>query len=226
MFDEQGILITGPARSGLSEVAALIDGAGAFGGKVNPYYVNQGILHDIIKPLMLELGVDPKGQEPLPDIDRCHECSAKVGYEIATKIETILIAEGYKDGPWYYHGAKACLVWPIWHAAFPRAKIIFVRRELEAHLTALRTTHYMQHLNKTTWRLEKRTDDFWLQWIAEHELRLDEMQQCETLDIMTVWPDKAIAGDLSEMKAMIEWLGLDWNEKKIRKLVKQVRKMN
>jgi len=235
MFDEQGILISGPARSGLSEVAALIDGAGAFGGDVQHFisryhatYLNNYILQQITKPLMLDLGVDPKGQEPLPDIEKCHERSAELGYKMAMKVEATLIEQGYKDGSWYYSDAKICLAWPIWHAAFPKAKIIFVRREPGAHLKTLRATGYMQHLDKTTsdWRVHKRTDEFWLKWIAEHEKRLDEMLKCETLDMRVVWSDKSVADDFSEVQSVIEWLGLEWDEKKARKLVKQVRKMN
>lgn len=233
MFDEQGILITGPARSGLSIVAGLIDNGGAFGGDVQCYisryhatYLNDRILNQIVKPLLVELGVDPKGQEPLPDINKCHESSAELGHKMAVKLEDILIDQGYKDGSWYYQDGKICLAWPIWHVAFPKAKIVFVQRELEGHLETLRTTSYMQHLDKTTWRFQKRSNEFWLKWIAEHKLRLDELSKCDTLDMKVVWPDKAIAGDFSEMQAMIEWLELEWNEKKARKLAKEARKMN
>lgn len=226
-FEDNGILITGPARSGLSETAALIDGAGAFGGDVQRYisryhatYLNSSILYQIARPLMLELGVDKKGQEPLPDIEICHGRASELGHGIAEKIETILTDQRYRDGPWYCHGAKICLVWPIWHAAFPKAKIIFVSRELDAHLKALRKTSYMQRCDTATGVLRKRTDEFWLKWIAEHDHRRNEMRECETLDMKVVWPDKAIAGDYSELQEMIKWLGLKWNEKKARKLWK------
>ena len=49
--------------------------------------------------------------------------------DLDSKIAEIFFYSNYKGGSWYYKGAKMCLIWPIWHKAFPEAEWIIVRRD-------------------------------------------------------------------------------------------------
>ena len=111
------ILITGCARSGTSLVAGCINICGAFGGKMfgpSPYnrkgmFENQRIREEIDKGYLRSIGVDPKGQRPLPDIK-----NLTIPVNFRQQVTEVILSEGYKSGPWFYKGARSCLFWPVW----------------------------------------------------------------------------------------------------------------
>ncbi len=125
------ILITGCARSGTSMVGGIINICGAFGGKLygptrynqKGMFENSSIRENVDKTYLKSIHCDPKGQDPLPDTS-----SLPIPRDWKQKVENIMLKEGYKKGPWFYKGARNCLVWPVWHYAFPEAKWIIVRR--------------------------------------------------------------------------------------------------
>ena len=75
-MEDKSILITGCARSGTSMIAGIINMCGAFAGDTsgpNRYnqkgmYENAKIRNSIVKPYLREIGMDPKGQFPLPNV--------------------------------------------------------------------------------------------------------------------------------------------------------------
>ena len=128
---KEPILITGCARSGTSMVAGVINLCGAFGGKMSGpnknnqkgMFENHRIRQNIVKPYLRKLEVDPLGQYPLPNIK-----GLDIPVNWREDVIKIMIDQGYKDGEWFYKGAKMCLHWPVWDYAFPNAKWIIVRR--------------------------------------------------------------------------------------------------
>ena len=123
------ILITGCARSGTSMTAGIIDLCGAFGGytlgssKANKkgFFENGEVRENIIKPFLTLCGADPMGQNPLPDVNKLLDVA-----NLDEAIQDIYSRQGYTGGPWYYKGAKLCLIWPAIHKAFPDAKWIII----------------------------------------------------------------------------------------------------
>lgn len=213
---EQPILITGAARSGTSMVGGIINMCGAFGGNMSgatPYnakgmYENAHIRNNVVKPYLRALGYDPKGQYPLPQIDRL-----PIPKHWKDTIEKVMIREGYKDGAWFYKGAKMCLHWPVWHYAFPNAKWIIVRRKTPDIINSCLKTGFMTAFGRDANLKAIKADnehDGWLWWVHQHEKRFIEMMT-EGLNIKVVWPERMVDGDYSQMKEMIEWLGLEWN---------------
>lgn len=209
------ILITGCARSGTSLTAGVIDICGGFGGRTTPptahnkkgQFENDEIRNNIVKPYLRSMGVDPLGQFPLPERDQL------IPYpNLKIQVEAVLKWDGYKGGPWYYKGAKICLIWPIWYTAFPRAKWIIVRRRDEDIVASCMRTHFMKAFeNEAGWH--------W--WVREHKDRFEDMK-IFGLDMMEFWPTHAVAGDLSETKKMIDWLGLEWKESEVIKFIEPV----
>lgn len=209
------ILITGAARSGTSMVAGVINICGAFGGIMAPgnhnnekgMFENVKIRQEIVKPYLRSIKVDPLGQYPLPRIPKL-----QIPLDWKSKVENVMIEQGYKKGEWFYKGAKACLVWPIWHYAFPKAKWIIVRRRTGDIVNSCLKTSFMRAFsNKEVQRKVNASDvrEGWVWWVRQHEQRFVEMIQ-EGLNVKVVWPERMVTGDYEQMYETLEWLGLEW----------------
>lgn len=214
------ILITGAARSGTSMVAGVVNICGAFGGNLSGptinnqkgMFENHNIRQQIVKPYLQQIGADKLGQFPLPDVEKILKPN-----DWRQRVEDVMKTEGYKDGPWFYKGAKSCLIWPIWADAFPDAKWIIVRR---------RTGDIVQSCLKTGFMRAFKTEanqkavgassewEGWVWWVRQHEQRFIEMIT-EDLNVKVVWPERMVSEDYSQMKETIEWLGLEWKGEKI-----------
>ena len=209
MIHHEPILITGAARSGTSLIAGIINICGAWGGQMTGatrynkkgQFENSQIRQNIVKPYLRSMGYDPMGQNPLPDINNLRP------FDMRSKVLDVITQQGYRGGHWMLKGAKYCLIWPIWKEAFPDAKWIIVRRETESIVdSCLRTSFMRAYRNRDGWR----------EWVAEYEKRFKEMLD---MDVREVWPIKAIQGDFSEIKEMIEDIELTWNEKAVKDFI-------
>lgn len=216
-IDREPILITGAARSGTSLCAGVVHICGAWGGKLagatkynrKGMFENSTIRNEVVKPYLREIGCDPLGQDPLPNIDLIKDACVLLTAKWRNKVIDIMKGQGYPGGPWFYKGAKMCLMWPLWHTAFPQAQWIIVRRDSEDIVTSCLKTSFMRAF---------RTRSGWLQWVAEHEKRFEEMYDAK-LKIQEVWPQRAINGDLTQMQMVINNLGLDWKFDKVKEFV-------
>ena len=97
-----------------------------------------------------------------------------------------------------------CLLWPLWHNAFPEAQWIIVRRDPMDIVNSCMRTGFMRGYG---------TPVGWRYWVMEHEKRFSEMKDAG-LDVREVWPQKMINGEFSEMESVVKELGLEWDEKK------------
>lgn len=209
------ILITGCARSGTSMVAGIINLCGAFGGDMSGpnshnakgMFENAYIRNSIVKPYLRGIGADPLGQYPLPDVN-----DMVIPNNWQNKIEKVMLDQGYTEGAWFYKGAKICLMWPIWHHAFPDAKWIIVRRKPSDIINSCMRTGFMsafRSVGKQRAVGAKDEWDGWLWWVHQHEQRFAEMM-LEGLNIKVVWPERMIERDYRQIQETIDWLGLEW----------------
>jgi hypothetical protein len=213
------ILITGCARSGTSMVAGIVNLCGAFGGKMSGpnrnnekgMFENAAIRQQIVKPYLRSIGADPLGQYPLPETK-----GMMVPSDWQERVETIMRKEGLQDNQlWMYKGAKMCLHWPVWAYAFPDAKWVIVRRKTPDIIRSCMRTGFMNafakqpHLDavgaKDEW-------DGWLWWIHKHEERFVEMISAG-LNVKQIWPERMVDRNYGQTQEMLEWLGLEWNDK-------------
>ena len=210
------ILITGCARSGTSMVAGAIHLCGAFGGimagpnkhNAKGMFENTVIREQIVKPYLRELGVDPMCQYPLPDIN-----NLPIPADWADRVKRVMVEQGYKGGPWFYKGAKMCLMWKVWHYAFPNAKWIIVRRRTGDIVNSCLRTGFMRAFKREEFRkaVGARTEqEGWIWWVRQHEQRFVEMIT-EGLNVKVVWAHRMVYGDYRQMMETVEWLGLKWN---------------
>ena len=207
------ILITGCARSGTSLTAGIFSACGAFGGLTfgpndwgkKDMFENKTIRETIIKPFLMLNGADPKGQRPLPDIRNLMQV-----VNLRERIESIIKSSpDYKEGPWFYKGVRMCLVWPTFHFAFPKAKWIIVRRkDADIVNSCMRTGFMNAYKDETGWQI----------WVDHHKARFLEMIDAD-MDVHQVWPEKMIKGDFTEIKKVVEAVGLTWNPDAVKDFV-------
>jgi len=209
------IIITGCARSFTSLTAGIIHHCGAFGGKMvgpsprlNPkgFFENVVIRNQIIKPFLRKLGADPLGQLPLPAIDRVPRQT-----DLRERIQTVMKSEGYRGGPWFFKVVKGCLIWPALAEAFPDARWIIVHRDKEEIAESCLNADFMRAYN---------TLEDWIWWVEQYQDRLEQIAGDPDTDVEHVWPAKMVyEDDFQEMKEIVEWAGLQWNEEKVRDFV-------
>lgn len=210
------ILITGCARSGTSMIAGIINKCGAFGGDMSGathnnkrgMFENAKIRNSLVKPYLREIGVDPMGQYPLPDND-----NLLIPSNWRRCVEEIMQEQGYEGGPWMYKGAKMCLMWSLWHYAFPDARWIIVRRRTGDIVNSCIRTGFMKAFTQQRNCKAvgaKTAEEGWLWWVRQHEQRFVEMIT-EGLNCKIIWAHRMVNGDYQQIYEMIEWLGLEWN---------------
>lgn len=209
------ILITGAARSGTSMVAGAVSICGAFGGNMSGpnrnnqkgMFENYIIRNQIVKPYLQEIGADKMGQFPLPEVS-----TLSIPINWKGRIERVLQDHGYKNGPWFYKGAKMCLMWPVWHYAFPNAKWIIVRRRTGDIASSCCKTTFMRAFSKQVVQHKVRANnefEGWVWWVRQHEKRFVEMIEAG-LNVKQVWPERMVTGDYQQLYETLEWLGLSW----------------
>ena len=218
---DRPILITGCPRSGTSMTAGIIEKCGAFGGVTAPpndnnkrgMYENLDIRNGLVKPYLSSIGADKFCQNPLPDIDvvmHSMEVRKDLVNKWRMKVFGVMLDHNYtQEGRWYYKDPKACLFWPLWAAAFPKADWVIVRRNTKDIVKSCLRTSFMRAF---------RHESGWLGWVDVHKERFLEMQQAD-LNVYYIWPQDWIDGDYSHIQRLIGELGLTWKEQEVREFV-------
>jgi hypothetical protein len=193
------IFVTGVERSGNSIVARIISSCGAYTGRASEMMENDQLRH-LVSSYYELLGVDKKGQYPLPNIKKLTILTdwdkmvyARLGLEMI-KIKP--------NQSWMFKSSKIGQTWPLWNNAFPTAKWIIVRRKPVDIINSCLRTGYMTAYQDR---------EGWLEWIHIHEKLFVGMIEAG-LNCKQVWPERMVTGDYRQMIEMVEWLGLTWND--------------
>jgi hypothetical protein len=192
MTQESPIFITGIERSGSSIVAKIIETCGAFAGMTTGMYENIEV-KKLLDNYYTLLGMDIKGQHPLPDTGKLI-----IPTNWKQKVEDIIQSEN----TWMLKGSRLCQTWPVWNYAFPNAKWVIVRR---------RTPDIIESCLKTGYMTAYKDKEGWLSWVHEHEKLFVEMINVG-LNCKQVWPERMATGDYVQIKEIIEWTGLNWDD--------------
>lgn len=207
------IIITGCARSGTSLIAGVVHKCGAWMGNITGKTVwnkkgqfeNIHIRDVLTKGYLKKIGADPMGQDPLPRLK-------PTDFEVRWSSDVIFAInnEGYKGGPWAFKGAKACLIWPIWNNAFPKASWVVVRRDPERIVDSCMRTSFMR---------KRKTRESWMEWVWFHEEKFEEIRlNCSRT--YEIWPDSLFREDgLGGLQVLVKSLGLMWNDKEVREFI-------
>lgn len=207
------ILITGAARSGTSLVAGIINICGAWGGKLTGptpnnrkgQFENNQVREEVVKQYLKRIGADPMCQDPLPDINNLAPYP-----ELRRDVMGILSRQGYRNGPWFYKGAKMCLLWPLWDEAFLNAHWIIVRRNYDDIIDSCLRTPFMR---------KRATREAWDEWVQIHEERFEEMKDAG-LRYVEIWSQTIINGNFRIIREFIDKAeGLEWDQERVDEFV-------
>ena len=201
------IFITGAGRSGSSLVARIISmSGGCFTGYMNGMYENWR-LKKFLRNIPLSLEKHP----PYPEV-------LNIPGKFKDNVLSVMTQQGYKNNrPWMFKESLLTPTWKMWDNAFPDAQWIIVYRDPKDIINSCMKTTYMT-LMKDPVILNtigvSTPEAGWEWWIKKHKESWMEMVG-SGIDCKIVRPDKMAAGDYSQMKEMMEWLRLPWNEKTI-----------
>lgn len=196
--DRALILVTGCARSGTSLTTQVLQACGANLGPVDNLYEHEGVRERVVKPYLSALGADPLGQNPLP-----HTTGLNPVPNWAGKVERML---GDAD---CYKGAKIALLWPLWRAAFPKARWVLCWRDVgQIAASCLRVVSMRTY----------KTHEDWVEWALQYHARMKDIRRdCGDLSI-DIWPQKAIK-DPDEYRPVVEHCGLKWNRDAVEQVI-------
>jgi len=183
---------------------------GVFGGDMRgPTKHNQrGMFENkrivtMVKDYLRSMNCDPNAQHPLPSMNELKSWS-----NARSQIQRAMTEDGYTGGPWFFKTVKGCHFWPVLHEAFPEAKWIIVRRDRESLIDSLIRTGFMRAY---------RDREGWSKYIDYHEARFSEI--LETCDALELDSDRVVKGDFEQFKSVVEYVGLSWDERKVREFV-------
>lgn len=202
------VLITGAARSGTSMVAGALHACGLDLGKPlvgatqwnpNGFFEHRPIRQKVVKPLLRELGCDPRGQKKLPPRGICVPPA-----RVARLRKTVNVR---LNGGWGYKDAKLLLLWPIFRAAFPDARWVLVRRDPKEIVDSCIRTPFMRG------RMYKAG---WIEWVQEHELRMDDLK-ASGVPLCEIWPDPT---EPESFREVVEFCGLPFDRRAVGRSLK------
>jgi len=116
--------------------------------------------------------------------------------------------------PFMYKDSQITQLWKLWYDAYPNAKWIIVRRRTGDILNSLHETAYMTRFKKlkNVKQVGASTEqDAWLWWVHEYEERFRHII-ASGLNHRVVWPERMRDGNFDQIKEVVDWCGLKWNE--------------
>lgn len=213
---DRPILVTGLPRSGTSLVAGILATCGAWTGRTVPrgrsnpkgYFENVALREGVDKRLLREIGRDPLGVLDLPPAE---ELPLERAPALAAEVRACVAAEGYGgERPWLFKDPKLLLLWPLWHAAFPAARWVVVRREREDVVRSCLRTHFLvQH---------SRDPEFWRRFADAYLERLRALDASAAWT-REAWPQALVRGERGALRELAGELDLGWDEGAVRRFV-------
>jgi hypothetical protein len=205
------ILITGAQRSGASIVARIIASCGVYTGRASEMMEND-FIGDFVSQYFQNIKADERGHYPLPNTK---EILIPINWKnkIKSRIDLEMIKKK-EDQLWMYKSNRLCQLWPIWNYAFPNAKWIIVRRRTGDIIQSCLKTAYMNTFEDSIIQEAigvNSAEKGWAWWVHEHEKLFVEMIEAG-LNCKVVWPERMVDEDYSQIREMLEWLGLQWND--------------
>jgi len=192
-------IITGCARSGTTLTAGVLKACGANLGNVDTLNESQAVKNKVIKPFLRKNNADPLGIKPF--------LSPHANYD-SNQLRTDTVRE--MRGADTLKEIKLLQFWWNWHEAFPDAKWVIVRRDIDSIADSCMRTHFMKGFG---------SHEGWKSWADHYLSKIEELK--EHVDYVEVYPLYFLDGDPSDMKDAVEFCGLEWDEDKAYSVVKE-----
>lgn len=208
------VIITGTPRSGIWLVAGAFDAAGGFGGLIDAAgeRENTAIRDRLEQPFLEGLGCEPRGLGQLPHSEKILALVPEMREQWRSLVNDIFTKQDYHDHAERFIASQvSCLLWPLWHAAFPQAKWIVVRRTDVKIIAACQSTGFLKpHRRPSDTCHRFLTEKELVRLIEGYKLRFEEMQKAK-LDVTEFWPKDIYEGKQGTLQAILESNGLSWS---------------
>lgn len=166
---------------------------------VRGYWEHQNVKHNVVRPMLKELGGDKIGQPPLPNPDK----------RLSNFKPEELRNEAYRHlrGANAYKDPKLVLVWPYFSQAFPNSRWILVRRDVN---------RIVDSILEAPWLNKLKSRGVCLRYVHDFLDRMKDMKQY--LIYKEVWPTPDSPWMFRET---IEFAGGVWDEERVRSTLNQ-----
>jgi len=201
---KQLILITGVERSGSTLISRVLQSCRANTGQTNKMRENVS-LRALSKYTInkLSVGCDMPTYESLRTV-----------FNWKNKVNNCLRDQNIPESmPFVYKDSQITQLWLLWNNTYLDAKWIIVRRRTGDILNSLHETAYMTKF-KNQRNIEQvgalNEKDAWLWWVHKYEERFIDIIQAK-VNHRIVWPERMRDGDFEQMKEVVDWCDLKWN---------------
>lgn len=206
MSFKQLILITGVERSGSTLISRVLQLCEANAGQTNKMRENLA-LRSLTQNYLNSVSFDCF----MPDLS-----SLEMPKNWRELVDEKLKNEKLPDSmPFMFKFSGIAQMWPVWHLYYPDAKWIIVRRRTGDIINSFMETAYMNRFKNKT-NIEKvnasSEKEAWLWWIHKYEDLFRDIIATTNLNYRIVWPERMRDGDFEQMKEVVSWCGLKWNE--------------
>ena len=211
------VIITGTPRSGLWLVAGAFEASGCFGGNLDltmnhsSQFENIAIRDRLERPLLEGLGFEPRGFGHIPPTDQIEKVVPEIKDQWRSLVDYFFTTQHQPDTVERFIASQvACLLWPLWHAAFPDASWIIVRRRDPDILSSCRATGFVESRRPPTDICRRvRTDEELRLLIDGYKTRFDQMRAAG-LKVSEFWPQEIFDGQLGTLQALLQAHDLPW----------------
>lgn len=211
------VIITGMPRAGIWLIAGAFDTAGAFGGDIDrkassrngETFENIDIRDRVERPLLEGLKCEARGLGQLPNVDRLKSLARSLNGGWAGLIDDIFTRQGRAashraEGARFVASPVACLLWPLWHSAYPDATWIFVQRPIKDIFESCRASGYLDGAHVRSNKSRRiRTEAELNELIAGYETCYDQMTEAG-LSMYDIWPHEIFQGKLGVLMCIME----------------------
>jgi len=206
---EQMVFVATLPRSGSSMDCGILERCGAFGGltigavPANPkgIYENQGVNGLALAPILKDIGIrTPRG---LLTLHKAGGAPKEMFAHFTEDMTYALNRQGYKAGVAYYKNGIFTFLFDRINECFPEAVWLLPSRNIEKVVKSTRNLG------------QNRTDETIVEEIDDYLAMYAHIQQAIPERVHLINNDAIVAGDFAQIKAVVEALGLAWNQKAV-----------
>jgi len=212
------VIITGTPRSGIWLTSGAFQVAGGFSclldkveGHLTGELENMEIRDRMERPLLEGLGFEPRGLGQLPTTEQIQKLAPSMKDQWRFLVDQMFKQQNCQDTAVRFIASQvACLLWPLWSAAFPEAKWVIVRRNEADIMASCRATGFIQsYRNQGDSSRRVRSDKELHLLLDGYRTRFEQMQTAN-LNFTEFWPQLVYDGRLGPLQKLLESHGLAW----------------
>lgn len=202
---EQPILVTGADRSGSTLVMRALRTCGADVGDVNRMQENKflrNLNHSFVRVHSNGVYMPNLNNFDFKSVNWKDKVNAGFHREV-----------GFNNN-FAYKDSALSQVWQLWANSYPGAKWIIVRRKTEDIVHSCKETSYMKLFKNAENRRQigaSTEKEGWEWWVKQYQHKFRQMLD-SGINVRVVWPERMKEGDFSQMKEVVEWCGLTWQD--------------